>query len=164
MVFFNAYPQFFSAESIELIHYILKGIPVFTSGLGSQHKPKKYVGFLGGFLTKIDQCKVSAWCMMNFPYTFRRDGSVSLRAQLFIWVWSEKLFLSIPKSKTEKTIWCLLFITHLSILISLLYLKLKCSNIFTLYVIIQHYTIVNIRFLYKLLSILTRQSKSIISW
>lgn len=40
--------------------------------------------------------------MMNFPYTFRRDGSVSLRAQLFIWVWSEKLFLSIPKSKTEK--------------------------------------------------------------
>lgn len=164
MVFFHAYPQFFSAESIELIHYILKGIPVFNSGLGSQHKPKKYVGFLGFFLTKIDQCKVSAWCMMNFPYTFRHDGSVSLRAQLFIWVWSEKLFLSIPKSKTEKTIWCLLFITHLSILISLLYLKLKCSNIFTLYVIIQHYTIVIIWFLYKLLSILTRQSKSIISW
>lgn len=132
--------------------------------VGESTQTKKICGFFGGFLTKIDQCKVSAWCMMNFPYTFRRDGSVSLRAQLFIWVWSEKLFLSIPKSKTEKTIWCLLFITHLSILISLLYLKLKCSNIFTLYVIIQHYTIVIIWFLYKLLSILTRQSKSIISW
>lgn len=101
---------------------------------------------------------------MNFPYTFRRDVSVSLRVQLFVWVWFEKLFLSIPKSETEKTIRFLLFIKHLSILISLLYRKLKCSNIFTLYVIIQHYTIVIIWFLYKLLSILIRQSKSIISF
>lgn len=66
--------------------------------------------------------------------------------------------------KLKKTIRFLLFIKHLSILISLLYRKLKCSNIFTLYVIIQHYTIVIIWFLYKLLSILIRQSKSIISF
>lgn len=104
----------------------------------------------------------SAWC--TFPIRF---GVMVQLVCVFSYLFEcglksfSYLFLN---RKLKKTIRFLLFIKHLSILISLLYWKLKCSNIFTLYVIIQHYTIVIIWFLYKLLSILIRQSKSIISF